>query len=64
MIMDIPDHPDIVSAMRTGYGRFNQPKSYYCEECGKCLDNEEIYETDTYEFLCESCLIVLHKKWW
>ena len=64
MRIDIPDHPDIVSAMKTGYGLHNQPKSYYCGECGECLDNQEIYETENYEFLCENCLLILHKKWW
>lgn len=64
MNINVPDHPDIVSAMRTGYGVYNQPKSVYCEECGKCLDDEDEYEDATHEYLCEECLLSLHKKWW
>lgn len=59
------EHPDITNALRTGYPIGHEPVSHYCEECGKCLDDEdEVYETDTYEFLCEKCLLSLFKKWW
>lgn len=64
MFETIPDHPEIVSAMRTGYPTWNQPESHYCEECGKCLDDEEVYECCGYEFLCLECLCATHKKWW
>ena len=64
MSRDLREHPDIEWAHRTGYPSWNQPKSYHCEECGECLDDEEIYETDTHDFLCEKCLLSLHKKWW
>lgn len=64
MSCDLREHPDIEWAQRTGYPSWNQPKSNHCEECGKCLDDEEIYETDMHEFLCEECLLTLHKKWW
>jgi hypothetical protein len=60
----IPDHPDIELAMRTGYGRFNQPESIYCEECGVCLDDMTIYEDATHDFLCKDCLLTLHEKGW
>ncbi len=57
------EHPDITSAQRTGYPRDNQPRSYYCGECGTCLDGETVYENEHYEHLCERCLKMLHKKW-
>lgn len=62
--MIIPDHPDIASAMATGYPSWNQPKSHYCDRCGRCLDDETIYEDDDYEYLCEYCLESLHEKSW
>ena len=50
---------------RTGYPSWNQPKSYYCEECGKNLDDEEIYADGAHEYLCKECLLILHEKsWW
>ena len=58
------EHPDVTSALQTGYARNNQPKSHYCEECGKCLDDEDEYEDINHNYLCESCLCSLHKKWW
>lgn len=64
MSYDLREHPDIESALRTGYGLHNQPQSTYCEECGKCLDDEDEYEDAQHEYLCEECLLSLHKKWW
>ena len=61
---DLREHPDIEWAHKTGYGSHNQPKSTYCEECHKCLDDEDEYEDATHDFLCEECLLMLHKKWW
>lgn len=58
------EHPHIESAHKTGYAPWNQPKSHYCEECGKCLDDEDEYEDITHDYLCEECLLSLHKKWW
>ena len=37
-------HPEITWIERTGYPSYNQPTSHYCEECGKCLDDEDEYE--------------------
>jgi hypothetical protein len=60
------EHPDITSTLRTGYPLGNQPKSHYCEECGKCLDCEEIYADSIHEYLCKDCLLMLHERrvWW
>ena len=57
-------HPEITWAERTGYPSWNQPTSHFCEECGKCLDDEDEYEDAQHDCLCEECLLVLHKKWW
>lgn len=62
--MMLRDHPDIEWVERTGYTKWNQPQSVYCEECGKCLDDEEQYDDSNHEYLCEECLLSLHKKWW
>lgn len=63
--MDLREHPDIESAHRTGYGLYNQPKSHYCEECGKCLDDEIAYEDAGHDYLCKDCLLMLHeRRWW
>lgn len=61
--MPIPDHPDIASAERTGYPTWNQPREaeYYCGECGRELTSD-MYEDEHYEYLCEDCLLMLHKK--
>ena len=57
-------HPEIDWAMKTGYPSWNQPKSHHCEECGRCLDDEDEYEDTLHNCLCEDCLLLLHKKWW
>ena len=64
MSYDLREHPDIASAHRTGYGVHNQLTSHYCEECGKCLDDEDEYEDINHDYLCGDCLLSLHKKWW
>ena len=56
------EHPDRTAALKTGYPSWNQPKSYYCEECGEELNPEEVYEDFGYDYLCEDCLLGLHKK--
>lgn len=59
--MMCPDHPDIISAMETGYGRGHTETRpvFLCSECG-----ETIYEGDEYydifgEQICEDCIIAL-----
>ena len=61
--MIIPNHPEIDKAIKTGYPSWNQPQSQYCEECGKCLDDETIYEDVTNDYLCKDCLLLLHEKY-
>lgn len=61
----IGDHPEIVSAERTGYPSWNQPVNHYCENCGKDITDEDIYADGAHNFLCRSCLLILHEKtWW
>jgi hypothetical protein len=57
----IPDHPDIQSIERTGYPQDNQPVPIYCGECG-CELQDDVYEDNYYDYLCERCLLRLHKK--
>lgn len=62
----IGDHPEVECAMRTGYPSWNQPEHYYCQNCGKDITDEDMYEDDAHDFLCRSCLLILHEKsfWW
>jgi hypothetical protein len=68
--MNIPDHPEIVSAMRTGYPTWNQPDDIdednkeYCCECGEEIPyGEDSYECPTHRILCEDCLKMLYKRY-
>lgn len=46
----------------TGYPSWMQKEPYYCEECGVYLEEDEVYEDDFHECLCEDCLLDLHQK--
>ena len=61
MTYDIGDHPEIKWCERTGYPSWNQPEVYHCSRCDDEIDGE-VYEDFGYEYLCESCLLNLHKK--
>lgn len=56
------EHPDVTSALQTGYPTWSQPDEYCCEMCGDEVPSSEIYEDFGYEILCENCLLKLHKK--
>lgn len=56
------EHPDITCALRTGYPSWNQPKERHCEICGHELYASDTYEDFDHEFLCEDCLLKLHRK--
>ena len=60
-MFDIPDHPEIEMAMRTGYPSWNQPADTVCSKCGDVIDGE-VYEDDLYDTLCLDCLLELHLK--
>lgn len=61
-LSNLPDHPDIASALQYGYPSWAQPKEYHCELCGDPLYFDEIYEDFNHDFLCECCLLKLHRK--
>ena len=61
-MFNCPDHPDIIMAEATGYGRFNQPTQIYCGECGRDITDGEQYEDEHFEYLCRHCLLMLHEK--
>lgn len=58
------EHPEITCARLTGYPSFAQPKKYYCQECGEDITDEDKYEDEYHNYLCESCLLYFHKKDW
>ena len=59
------EHPDITNALATGYPMGYVDERAYCEECGRDITEERIYEDATHEFLCVKCLLYLHEKnWW
>ena len=64
IFIELREHPDIESALRTGYGLYNQPKYYSCEICNDELNFDECYEDEEHEVLCEFCLCKLHQKVW
>lgn len=62
---NLPDHPDITWAMRTGYPSWNQPIEDTCEICGEELSSDDTYEDHDHDKICKNCLLYLHKKdWW
>lgn len=63
MVRDsILEHPEIRWVERTGYPSWNQPKYFNCEMCGDELTSDEVYEDLGYDYLCENCLLKLHKR--
>ena len=56
------EHPDITETLKNGYTSWNRPEYYYCNKCGEELNPEEVYEDFGYDYLCEDCLLSLHKK--
>lgn len=64
--MMCPDHPDIVSAMATGYPRGvkDEYDEIRCCECGRVIEeDEDVYECRTHATLCEECLKMLHRRY-
>ena len=60
-MLNIPDHPEITWAERTGYPSWNQPSETRCDNCGDIIDGE-VYEDEYNENLCLDCLLKLHLK--
>lgn len=61
---NVPDHPDIRSALLTGYPRGGQSESIFCDECFKDITEEDKYDDCQHGFLCRDCLLSLHFKGW
>ena len=61
--MTMYEHPEIGWAERTGYPSWNHPEEIYCQCCGDVID-EDVYEDETYDTLCEFCLKQRHRKEW
>ena len=60
-MFNLPDHPEVEMAMRTGYPSWNQPIEISCDNCG-CVIDGEVYEDEYHETLCLDCLLKLHLK--
>lgn len=58
------NHPEVDWIESTGYPSYAQEKIILCDECGRELNNETVYEDETHTNLCESCLLMLHEKDW
>lgn len=61
--MKIPDHPDIVSAMLTGYSvaqnrrMDEQQRRAICTDCGeRFYEGDKYYEDEDGRYHCELCL--------
>ena len=59
--MLLRDHPEIESAIKTGHPTWAQPLNVYCGECGKDITDDDQYEDEHYDCLCEKCLLYFHK---
>lgn len=56
------EHPEITCALQTGYPSWKQHNPHKCEVCGCELYSYETYEDFNHDFLCEDCLLKLHRK--
>ena len=51
--------------MRTGYPSWKQdPPQIFCEECGRNITDENIYQDEYHENICCECLLFYHRKEW
>lgn len=58
MCMNIPDHPDVASALRTGYPLGAQEsKAIKCDYCGKELSGDDYVFDYGGSPTCEECLM-------
>ena len=58
--MGIGNHPEIDWIESTGYPSYLQPETIYCEMCGKDITDDNKYEDESHENLCDVCLLELH----
>ena len=57
---NFPDHPDIASALRTGYPSWKL-EAPYCQECGEKLTGR-VYYDEHHDYLCRECLLYFHER--
>lgn len=55
------EHPEITSAIETGYPSWKQEETIICEFCEESIVGD-VYEDNNHEFLCLHCLKELHAK--
>lgn len=63
-IRDI-EHPEITWIERTGYpsyAQYTQPTEINCEYCGEVIEEDDSYIDTYYDYLCEDCLLKLHRR--
>lgn len=57
------EHPEISWIERTGYPSWKQdPPQIYCEECGRNITEENVYEDENHKYMCCECLLFYHRK--
>ena len=52
--MNIPDHPEIANALRTGYARGKEPDYPVCPVCGSATD--AVYSDGVNVLGCPDCI--------
>lgn len=58
-------HPLITEIERYGHPAWMTEETIYCEKCQKDLsDSADVYDDWFHEYLCEDCLLELHRKEW
>ena len=62
--MSVLQHPEITWIEKTGYPSYAQPRRTYCQECGRDITDEDVYEDYVHDYLCRECLLYFHKKEW
>ena len=58
------EHPEITHIRNTGYPSWYKEEQLFCEECGDDITDKDRYEDSFHEYLCERCLLNLHRREW
>ena len=59
------EHPEITWIERTGYpsyAQYTQPTEINCEYCGEVIEEDDSYIDTYYDYICEDCLLKLHRR--
>lgn len=62
MLIDV--NPIVQHIINTGYPPGEEPQPIYCDECGKDITDDDVYEDENHHLLCRDCLLMLHEKRW